>query len=1079
MLNINENILLNRAGDYSTYIKGRSYYSEGRVTEIRSNFEKNYFESIVKGSSNYRVSIRFDDRGEIIFSDCTCPAYKKYTGDCKHIVATLQCIRNLDLSGKLQKKDDVESVLNIIDSYRQSYEEEKKPLNLELNYEFNLNQYYGIEGSSYLNLRIGEDRLYVVKSMKKFLEALNEGQDIEFGKHFIFSPYKHKFKDEDKEIIDFLMLLYENDEINNNGYNAYNSRSIFKAKNLLFTPFALKKFLSLMKGRSFNARIMDKNYNDITITEEEIPLDMDIQENGKDLMIKLNAEDSLIPLTSDGEYFFGYNKIYRLPKNQSKKILPLYNEIIAKGNGVLKVPDRYKESFISEVLPNVKNAVNLNIDEKVEETIYNPELRTEIYLDRQGNIVTGKVDFVYGDITINPFSSMKNNLRDKNRILLRDIEKERYILRLLEESEFKVRDGAIFMEEEEKIFDFIYDIIPRLQKHCDIYYSENFKNLKLRDSSYFSGGIRLSDTLDMLEFDFEIDGIDKGELDKVFKALKEKKKYYRLEDGSFLPLDNTDLENMGNMIEYLNISKADFEKDIISIPKFRAMYLDKYLEEKRIDFIKENVNFKKLVKDVNESGDIKYEIPKELDGILRDYQKFGFRWLKTLSRYGFGGILADDMGLGKTLQVITFLLSEKKERGSVPSLVIVPTSLVYNWEAEVEKFAVDLKVLVVAGSKEERKKLIEDIADYDIVITSYPLIRRDIELYQDFNFRYCILDEAQHIKNYNALNAKSVKSIKASNYFALTGTPMENSLMELWSIFDFLMPGYLLSNKKFAERYEKPIIKEQDSRALKDLNNHIKPFILRRIKKDVLKELPDKIEQKIVVDMTKEQKKLYLVYLNSIKGEIEKEINHKGFNRSHIKILAGLTRLRQICCHPGMFIEDYTGGSGKLDFLSEILRDAIDGGHRILLFSQFTSMLNIIKNTLEEDDIEYMYLDGSTDIRERGRLVDDFNKGIGEVFLISLKAGGTGLNLTGADTVIHFDPWWNPAVEEQATDRAHRIGQENTVQVIKLITKGTIEEKIFQLQERKKVVIDKVITEGETLVSKLSEDEILALFENI
>ena len=1077
MLNINEDILLNRVGNYSTYIKGKRYYSEGRVVEIRSNFEKDYFESIVRGSSDYQVSIRFDDKGEIIFSNCTCPAYEKYTGDCKHIVATLQCIRNLDLAGKLRKKDEGEGVLNIIDFYRQSYEEEKKLLDLEFNYEFDLNQYYGIEGSSYLNLRIGEDRLYVVKSMKKFLEALNEGQDIEFGKHFTFSSYKHKFRDEDKEIIDFLMLLYENNEINNTGYNAYNSRSIFKAKNLLLTPFALKKFFSLMKGRSFNARIMDKNYNDIEIIEEEIPLDMNIQGNGKDLMIMLNAEDYLIPLTSDGEYFFGYNKIYRLPKNQSKKLLPLYNEIIAKGNGVLKVPDKYKESFISEVLPNVKNVVNLNIDEKVEEAIYNPELRTEIYLDRQGDIVTGKVDFVYEDIIVNPFSSKENNSENEKRILLRDIEKERYILRLLEESEFKVRDGAIFMEEEEKIFDFIYNIIPRLQEHCDIYYSENFKNLKLRDSSYLSGGIRLSDTLDMLEFDFEIDGIDKGELDKVFKALKEKKKYYRLKDGSFLPLDNTELENMGNMIEYLNISKADFEKDIISIPKFRTMYLDKYLKEKRLDFIRKNVNFKKLVRDINEPEDIKYEIPVEVEGILRDYQKFGFKWLKTLSRYGFGGILADDMGLGKTLQVIAFLLSEKKEKGTVPSIVIVPTSLVYNWEAEVEKFAVDLKVLVVAGSKEERKRLMEDMADYDIIITSYPLIRRDIELYQDFNFRYCILDEAQHIKNHNSLNAKSVKSIKASNYFALTGTPMENSLIELWSIFDFLMPGYLLSNRKFTERYEKPIFREQDSEALKDLNDHIKPFILRRVKKDVLKELPDKIEQKIVVDMTKEQKKIYLAYLKAIKGEIEEEISHKGFNKSHIKILAGLTRLRQICCHPGMFIEDYTGESGKLDSLKEILKDAIEGGHRILLFSQFTSMLNIIRNMLEDNDIQYMYLDGSTDIKERGKLVKDFNKGVGDVFLISLKAGGTGLNLTGADMVIHFDPWWNPAVEDQATDRAHRIGQENKVQVIKLITKGTIEEKIFQLQEKKKEMIDRVITEEETLVSKLSEEEILSLFE--
>lgn len=1072
MLNINESILLDRVGSYSTYMKGIRYYNEGRIIKLKSNANLDYFEGIVRGNSKYTVAIKFNGKGEIVSTDCTCPAYKKYLGDCKHIVAILQCIKDLDEEGKLFKKDE-QSISNIIDFYRQNYEIEKKYLNLEFNYEFNLSEHYNIEEASYLNLRIGEDRLYVVKNMKNFLNALEEEQDIEFGKHFVFSPYKHKFKEEDKEVIDFLMLLYEHNKTN----GIYNSDNIFKSKNVLLKPFAVKRFFNLMKGRSFNARIMDKNYNDIVIVEEAIPLDMDIQGNGENLSLVFNTNDPLLPLTSDGEYFFGFNQIYKLPENQRRKLAPLYNEIVVRGNGTLKVPDKYKESFISEVLPNIKNVVNLNIDDKVKEAIYNPELKIEIYFDKQEDIITGKIDFIYGDITINPFSSKENDFADKNKILLRDIEKERYILSLLEKSEFKVRDGIVFMEEEAKIFDFIYNIIPKLQQYCDIYYSENFKNLNLKDASDFSGGIRLNEKLDMLEFDFQIDGIDEEELYQVFKALKEKKKYYRLKNGSFLPLDSREIKDIDNMLNYLNVSKSDFKKEFIPIPKFRSMYLDRYLKEKRLNFIKQNVNFKKLIMDINEPEDIEYEIPEEVKYILRDYQKFGFKWLKTLSKYGFGGILADDMGLGKTLQVIAFLLSEKKEKGSFPSIVIVPTSLVYNWESEIKKFAPDLKVLIIVGDKLERNKLIEDINNYDIVITSYPLIRRDIELYKDINFRYCILDEAQHIKNPNSLNAKSVKSIKANNYFALTGTPMENSLMELWSIFDFLMPGYLLSKKKFTERYEKPIVREQDSNALKDLNIHIKPFILRRVKKDVLKELPDKIEQKIVVDMTKEQKKIYVAYLKSIKGEIEEEISHKGFNKSQIKILAGLTRLRQICCHPGMFIENYEGESGKLSFLKEILTDAIDGGHRILLFSQFTSMLSIIKDMLDGEGIQYMYLDGSTDVMKRGKLVEDFNKGIGEVFLISLRAGGTGLNLTGADTVIHFDPWWNPAVEEQATDRAHRIGQENTVQVIKLITKGTIEEKIFQLQEEKKEMIDRVITEGETLVSKLSEEEILSLFK--
>ena len=544
-----------------------------------------------------------------------------------------------------------------------------------------------------------------------------------------------------------------------------------------------------------------------------------------------------------------------------------------------------------------------------------------------------------------------------------------------------------------------------------------------------------------------------------------------------MSLDNKAFDHIVDMLNYLDIEGKDFHDGNVKIPKFRTLYLDKFIRDRGIDYIKKNVNFNRLVQDINDPDDIEYELPKGLTADLRDYQKFGFKWLKTLSNYGFGGVLADEMGLGKTIQMISFLLSEKEEKGSEASIVIVPTSLVYNWEEEVKRFSPSLKTLVVVGNKDERNKLIGTIKDYDLIITSYPLIRRDIGEYRDIFFRYCILDEAQYIKNQESLSAKSVKNIKAKNYFALTGTPMENSLSELWSIFDFLMPGYLLTSKKFIKKYEWPIVKKEDNEKLKELSNQIKPFILRRSKKEVLKELPDKIEQKIVVDMLKDQKKLYKAYLQAIKGEIDDEINAKGYSRSHIKILAGLTRLRQICCHPGIFVEGYNGGSGKLDSLEEIVAEAVASGHRILIFSQFTTMLEKIKKLLEYNKIKTLYLDGGTPIMERSNLVMDFNKGIGDVFLISLKAGGTGLNLPSADMVIHFDPWWNPAVEDQATDRAHRIGQEKTVQVIKLVAKGTIEEKIFKLQEKKKEMIDKVITDGETLISKLSEEEIMSLFD--
>ncbi|WP_416197182.1 MAG: Superfamily II DNA or RNA helicase, SNF2 family [Sporanaerobacter sp.] len=1074
MLQIDDKILLNRAGNTESYFKGLQYYRMGRVTNVKYIRKLNYVEAIVKGSEDYKVYAEFSEKGKLISTHCTCPAYEKYPGDCKHIVALLTFIEKSELKnilGELSNTNiEKEKIKDIINYYRYNNERETLPLNIEYNYEYKYNKYDGIDNSSFLSLRIGEDKLYVVKNIRKFFESLENNEEIQYGKGFTFYPSKHVFKDEDKEIMNFLRLLYENHKMDY-------GETIFKDKRIQLTPESLKRFFEMMKSRSFNATIMDEKYEDINIVEENLPLDMFLRAENEEMVVEMNFDYSLRPLTKSGDYFFYKGKIYNPSVEQARKLGPIYNIIMSDYDGVMKIPEECREAFISEVIPNIKNIVNIHIDEKVQNAIYNPEFKGEIYFDKEGDMVVCKVNFIYGDISINPFSSKADDKGENKKILLRDIEKERSILKQLEESSFKVRDGEIYIDDEEKIYALIYETIPKLQELCDIYYSENFKNIIFRDSSYFSGGIRLNDNLDMLEFDFEIDGIEQGELIDVFKSMKEKKKYYRLKDGSFLPLDNEELKYMKEVFDYLNINKKDLEAETIVIPKYRAIYIDDFLKEKQLDFIKKNAGFKKLVHDINEVEDMEYEVPEELENTLREYQKFGFKWLKTLSNCGLGGILADDMGLGKTLQMIAFLLSEKIEKGQNTSIVIAPTSVIYNWEAEIDKFAPDLKTLVVSGSKVERISMLKDIQEYDVVITSYPLIRKDIEEYEKYSFRTCILDEAQHIKNPNSISAKSVKRLKAKNYFALTGTPMENSLLELWSIFDYIMPGYLMSHGKFVDKYEKPIIANKDEKVLKDLNNHIRPFILRRLKKDVLKELPEKIEQKILVDLTKEQKKVYLAYLKAIKGEIEEEINTSGFAKNQIKILSGLTRLRQICCHPGMFIENYEFGSGKLDSLEEILYDALDGEHRILIFSQFTSMLNIIKERLKRDSIEYMYLDGSTDVKERGKLVEEFNGGKGQVFLISLKAGGTGLNLTGADMVIHFDPWWNPAVEDQATDRAYRIGQKNTVQVLKLITKGTIEEKIFELQEAKKEMIDKVITEGETLVSKLSEEEIKYLFD--
>ena len=514
---------------------------------------------------------------------------------------------------------------------------------------------------------------------------------------------------------------------------------------------------------------------------------------------------------------------------------------------------------------------------------------------------------------------------------------------------------------------------------------------------------------------------------------------------------------------------------------YRALYLDKILEKNSFIHVTKDESYKNLVENIDvKEIEGNMEVPKNLNASLREYQKVGVQWLRMLDYYGLGGILADDMGLGKTVQLLCVICAYKYNGGKKPCLVVCPSSLCLNWQNEAEKFTIGMQSIVVHGTLEERKNQIASIPNYDIVITSYELLKRDIEEYKkyDFKFKYIIADEAQYIKNNNTQNAKAIKNISAETRFALTGTPIENSLSELWSIFDFIIPGYLFGYRKFKELYETPIIKEGNEVAMNKLKKLIEPFVLRRIKGEVLTELPDKMISVLNSQMVDEQRDIYLSYLAKAKKNAMEEIQENGIEKSQIKILALLTRLRQICCHPSLFIDNYKGESGKLNQCIEIVKDAIQSGHKILLFSGYTAMFEIIEKELQKENIEFLKLTGQTKVSERINLVDEFNSNPNKkLFLISLKAGGTGLNLVGADVVIHYDPWWNLSAENQATDRTYRIGQKRNVQVYKLITKNSIEEKIYELQKRKETLIDSMLSTNQTFISKLSKEDIMNLFE--
>jgi len=557
----------------------------------------------------------------------------------------------------------------------------------------------------------------------------------------------------------------------------------------------------------------------------------------------------------------------------------------------------------------------------------------------------------------------------------------------------------------------------------------------------------------------------KKKISKILRSFRDNLKYYKLENGEFLDLEDAELKESLTLIDNL-LLEDELKNNLIQVPMNKGAYLEDYLEEKGLRFIESCDEIKDIKGKLKNIKDKSFQPPYGLQAKLREYQKDGYNWFRTLDYLGFGGILGDEMGLGKTLQAITLLLSKPNSK----TLIIAPTSLIYNWKNEFEKFAPSMKIGISNGIKEEREALIKNYTDYDVILTTYNLLRRDLEIY-DMEFDYCILDEAQNIKNQASLSAKSVKEIKSRVRFALTGTPIENSLMELWSIFDFIMPGYLYNEKKFVTRYHRRL--EEGPEILEELNRLVKPFILRRYKKNVIKELPDKIEKRLLVPLSDEQKVVYETYANYVKDLIQKKVEDFEFSKSKIEILSYITKLRQICLDPSVTMDNYLGTSGKIDALIELLEQSIEEGHKILVFSQFTSVLKNIGKILKEKHFLFSYLDGKVSSLNRMKMVDEFNNGENTVFLVSLKAGGTGLNLTSADIVIHFDPWWNPAVEDQATDRAHRIGQQNVVEVIKLISSGTIEEKIVELQDSKRELINKILGDDLSVgsfINTLKED---------
>jgi superfamily II DNA or RNA helicase len=912
----------------------------------------------------------------------------------------------------------------------------------------------------------------VLKDLSAFVRAVASGTYVEYGKNLAFHHSIQAFQKDSQPLLEFVMeVIYTYLE----HYEQFQKTSFSASPVMRFLTLSrtsMDRFFELMKGNFLEIEDHKGLSRQVAVTDRSPELTVTVRRRGREGVLVSISKDLMVLEGERYLYFADSQYLYCCDPKCSEALLIFFKQM-TEGFGAtyeIEVNNKDMPLFYERVLKRIAAYCTIDSGNLDLEAFKPEELKARFEFDSEGpNSLVLKPTLSYGDYSFQPVEDER-----LPRTVCRDVPGEFRISQLITKYfKYKEHESSLpaIRGDEESVYNLLTEGISEFMAYGEVFFSESFKKLKILPPPKISVGIR--SVGNWLELNVDTEGLSGSELNKLLAEYSRKKKYYRLKNGEFINLDDNGLLSVARLVQDLAVSVSDLENKTFRLPAYRALYLDGILKEGSSITLYRDQLYKAVVRGMKSVEDSDFEIPASLNSILRGYQKTGYRWLRTLDHYGFGGILADDMGLGKTIQVITLLLDEKEKEEPAVSLIVCPASLVYNWENEIHTFAPNLKVLTVTGMAAEREELLAASEGYDVLVTSYDLLKRDSVLYEGKSFRFQIIDEAQYIKNASTQSAKAVKGIDARRKFALTGTPIENRLSELWSMFDYLMPGFLFSYQRFKKEYELPIVKDQERQALEKLHRLIGPFILRRLKKDVLKELPDKLETVVYSAFDKTQKEIYTANAYQLKKELENSQGRQG--RDNIQILAQLTRLRQICCDPHLCYDDYSGESAKLETCIDLVKNGVEGGHKILLFSQFTSMLEIISERLKKEGLTYYILTGSTSKEERIRMVNSFKEDEIPLFLISLKAGGTGLNLTAADMVIHFDPWWNVAAQNQATDRAHRIGQEKQVSVFKLITKGTIEENILKLQDSKKDLAEQIITEGTVSLSNLSREDLLGL----
>ena len=1098
----------------------------------------------------YKTSVLFDEgMGEIIDYACACPAAYEYSGMCKHAAALALRYNErpetfMGYTAARKRAMSTSAELAALMVREAAHAGEHDAPNIEL-----LPTFRHYFGNWEVSFRISDGNgTYVLKSIDDFIRRMNDHEFYSYGKKLAFTHKPERLTPHALKLFRFLEIAMEQRRSLSNstsmsysnayGFGNANGHAIHTARDLALTDSEVIALFDLLADDEINIQNDETATTDldawITYGKPQGSLvHAHVIDGNPDLHIEIREtedgfgitppDEAVVICASDRMYLWRGRKLYRCTPELARiaDLLHALNE-----NMGLFVNKQDAPLFCSTLLPLLKDALPVSTPQSLDELVPVP-CKLKFYFDANKKTISCHADAVYGNETF-PLSlfgvdqQRKTGMRtpttegssamgqmgktESRSRIVRDLSLETRGTQLI--ADF-IPGGSINVHETEQVGSLLFGGLSAFKEAGEVFTTASFDRLIFDKRPTISTGLSIAGNL--IQLNVKSNELSADEVSLLLNAYKQKKHYNRLKSGAYLniaELDQDQLKRIANAFDDLDLKPKSITEAPIELPIYEAFYLDAQLNNANSDGSLES-----YIRNFETAREKHYNVPAGLSSVLRPYQTEGYSWLSLIADCGFGGILADEMGLGKSVQLISWLLANKDELTKAPALIVCPASLIYNWLAEFAKFAPNLRVTSVDGTKNGRASVRARHDEYDVMIASYDIVRIDASGFAELETFACVLDEAQFIKNRTTKAARAVKKVPAKHRFALTGTPIENKPSELWSIFDFLMPGLLGSPMRFRENFEIPVL-GGDAQATERLRSLVGPFIMRRTKKEVLTDLPEKFESVVYTRLDGEQRRLYDANEQHLRDRLnlqKKTSAARGSMRykpvsaeaaakyaakmkskrpvlrdvatdvidpadmSKVEVLAEITRLRQLCLDPGLIYENYTGSAAKLDVIIELVQQGIDSGLKMLVFSQFTSFLAEIQKKLAACGIKFYKLTGQTPAKRRLEMVDAFNADDTPVFLISMKAGGTGLNLTGASFVILADPWWNAAVQEQASDRAHRIGQTKDVNVVKIVAKDTIEERIVALQESKRELASSLIGGGSTNLASMTADDLIDL----